>query len=63
MGVIGEETMEPAEGKENRKVDVLFFKEKTGLLYAPMRYQVYSNKAGTSHGSERYNIEFFVFNK
>ena len=39
--------------KDNHKMDVFFFEEGSGLLYAPMRYHVFSHKAGVSPGSGR----------
>jgi hypothetical protein len=51
------------EGKDKRKMDVFFFENESELLYAPMRYRVFSYKAIGPGGQERYEIEFFVFDK
>lgn len=50
-------------GKDKRKMDVFFVDDDSQLLYAPMRYRVYSYKAIAAGGTDRYDIEFFVFDK
>jgi hypothetical protein len=51
------------DGKDGRKMDVFFFMKDGDLPYAPMRYRVFSYKTCGTRGSDRYDIEFFVFDK